>query len=117
MQSNLVSISSAFTRDDVHECWSHYVDGKLHRIDGPAIIYDNGTIKWYQNGKRHREDGPAFEYYNGMKYWYYNDQLHRLDGPAVEFPNYKKTWYYYGKEIPCSSQKEFEKLINLKAFW
>ena len=33
--------------------------GKLHRVDGPAIEYSNGTKEWYINGKRHRLDDPA----------------------------------------------------------
>ena len=29
----------------------HYFDGKLHREDGPAIIWDNGFKEWWINGK------------------------------------------------------------------
>jgi hypothetical protein len=32
--------------------------------------YSNGDKIWYLNGKLHREDGPACEYFNGAKYWY-----------------------------------------------
>ena len=31
-----------------------------------------GTKRWYVNGKLHREDGPAVEYANGSKHWYLN---------------------------------------------
>jgi len=44
--------------------------GKLHRLDGPAIEYDDGTKHWYINGKLHREDGPAIEYPSGHKIWF-----------------------------------------------
>jgi hypothetical protein len=27
---------------------------------------------WYLNGELHREDGPAAEYSDGKKYWYLN---------------------------------------------
>lgn len=30
-----------------------------HRIDGPAAVWENGTLWWYRNGKVHRVDGPA----------------------------------------------------------
>jgi hypothetical protein len=30
-------------------------DGKLHREDGPAAEYGDGTKEWWINGKRHRE--------------------------------------------------------------
>ena len=49
-----------------------YLDGKLHREDGPAVEYANGDKIWYLNGKRHREDGPAIEYASGDKFWYLN---------------------------------------------
>ncbi len=32
----------------------------------------------------HREDGPAVEFFNGTKYWYKDGKLHREDGPAIE---------------------------------
>jgi hypothetical protein len=51
-----------------------YINGKLHREDGPAIECVNGTKEWYINDKRHREDGPAIEYASGAKYWYINDK-------------------------------------------
>ena len=59
-------------------------DGALHRTDGPAIEYVDGTRKWYLNGERHREDDPAVEYVDGTREWYLNGERHRTDGPAVE---------------------------------
>ena len=44
-------------------------NGKLHRIDGPAVELESGTKKWYQNGEVHRTDGPAIEYADGDKHW------------------------------------------------
>lgn len=38
---------------------SYYLDGKLHREDGPAIEYHSGAQMWYRHGLRHREDGAA----------------------------------------------------------
>jgi len=29
------------------------LDNQLHRIDGPAVIYHNGTQEWWLNGKLH----------------------------------------------------------------
>jgi hypothetical protein len=69
---------------------------QLHRTDGPAIEFVNGTKKWYQNGKRHRTDGPAVEYPNGTKEWHQNNQLHRTDGPAIEWADGAKDWYQNG---------------------
>ena len=44
--------------------------GKLHRKDGPAFEYADGSTEWYVDGKRHREDGPAVEFAGGTKEWY-----------------------------------------------
>ena len=47
----------------------------LHREDGPAIIKANGNnVLWYLNGKLHRMGGPAIEYTTGVGYkvWYVN---------------------------------------------
>ena len=48
--------------------------GQLHREDGPAVEWANGTKHWYLNGLRHREDGPAIEWADGTKFWYLNDK-------------------------------------------
>lgn len=39
--------------------------------DGPVTDSD-GTQKWYQDGKLHRDDGPAVIYPDGTQYWYQN---------------------------------------------
>lgn len=49
-------------------------EGRLHREDGPAVIWSFNTREWWLNGKRHREDGPAIEYSDGRREWYLNDQ-------------------------------------------
>ena len=76
-----------------------------------------GAKHWYFNNLHHREDGPAVEGANGNKIWFFHGKLHRVDGPAFEGSNGCKEWYYQGEYINCSSQEEFEKLINLKALW
>ncbi len=55
--------------------------GELHRIDGPAAEWLNGTKMWYQHNKLHREDGPAIENANGNKQWYLQD-AHYEDAAA-----------------------------------
>jgi len=56
--------------NNTRQVW--YLNGKLHREDGPAAIDPNGTKRWYLNGKRHREDGPAEIHADGSKRWYLN---------------------------------------------
>jgi hypothetical protein len=95
----------------------YYLNDELHRIDGPAEDYFDGTKYWWLNGKLHRIGGPAIEYFDGTKYWIQNGKFHRLDGPAVEWSYEHKEWYYEDKNIDCKSQEEFERIIKLKLFW
>ena len=76
-----------------------YLNGELHREDGPAVEWDDGDEYWYLNGDLHREGGPAVELVNGYKIWYLNDDLHREDGPAIEYAYGDKAWYLHGKEF------------------
>lgn len=77
-------------------------EGKLHNINGPAVINDSN--KWLL--------GPIREHW-------VNGSLHRLDGPAYEVLNHPQfnEWYFNGKYIKCSSQEEFDRFFKLKAFW
>jgi len=110
-------------------------NNKLHREDGPAAEYADGTKRWYINGKFHREDGPAVEWTNGSKFWYIDNKLHREDGPAVEWADGSKAWYINNKsyntipkwakalfdykgwtpEFLASKGKDYDKLVNIYA--
>ena len=46
--------------------------GLLHRLDGPAMIFPDGSKFWILNGERHRENGPAVEWAGGSKEWWIN---------------------------------------------
>jgi len=37
-------------------------------------VHENGCKEWYLNGELHRTDGPAVEYENGCKQWYLNGE-------------------------------------------
>ena len=62
----------------------------------------------YFEGKLHRVDGPAVEYYDGSKQWYFEDKFHRVDGPAVEYVDGSKEWYINNKQV-----FHVHKVINL----
>ena len=93
--------------EDGSKCW--YLNGKLHREDGPAIEYADGSKCWYLNDQLHREDGPAIEYADGVKYWYLNGKLHREDGPAIEYADGVKSWYLNGEPL---TEQEHQKRMN-----
>jgi len=76
-----------------------YKNGKLHRVDAPAVEYASDNKFWYRNGKIHRDDGPAVEWANGDKEWFRNGKRHREDGPAVECADGRKYWYREGKRL------------------
>jgi len=91
-------------------------NGRLHREDGPAIEYDDGSEEWFLNGKYHRENGPAIIYIGSYKSWCNHGKYHRLDGPAVDYDNGEKKWFLNGKHISVNSQKEFERYLKLIIF-
>lgn len=68
-----------------------------------------------------KEHGYFLSFYMEYKKFvngYFNKRVfHREDGPAIITPEGNMLWFYKGKKINCSSQREFEKLIALKAFW
>ena len=39
-----------------------------------CIIDSYGDKFWYLNGSLHRDDGPAIECSDGYKYWYYHSK-------------------------------------------
>jgi hypothetical protein len=53
--------------------YAYYVNGLLHREDGPAIEHPDGTTAWYLKGNCHRIGGPAVEWPNGTKVWWLDD--------------------------------------------
>jgi hypothetical protein len=104
---------------------------KITELPNGGILYEytHNNIcylaEWYLNSKRHREGGPAVEYNNGDKWWFLNGKRHREDGPAIEYAYnngghtkyWTKYWYINDIQISCTTQKEFERLMRLKAFW
>ena len=61
-----------------------------------CIIYPSGTKAWYMNGELHREDGPAIIRADGEKFWYKNGMFHRDDGPAIIWADGEEQWYLNG---------------------
>jgi hypothetical protein len=90
-----------------------WIDGKRHRVGGPAVTYDDGSEDWLQNGKLHRVDGFAivrndtgfdlFSMYN-----YYNEQ--------ARFGKTTNQYFYKVKFIKAPSLEEFKRKIKLIAF-
>jgi hypothetical protein len=75
---------------------------------------DGTIIRWKDSNGFIRKQ---FFLMSGTTYYYdENLRLHRENGPAAMYVDYDR-WYWHGKYIDCESQKEFDRLIKLKAFW
>ena len=83
--------------------------GKLHREDGPAVVFIDGYMEWWQNGQLHRIDGPAVEWANGTKEWYQDDLRHCTDGPAIIWANGKMEWWINGVRL---TEAEFNQAVK-----
>jgi hypothetical protein len=81
-------------RDGTKKWYDH---GQLHRTDGPALITASGTEVWYDHDQRHRTDGPARTTAAGDREWFVENQYHREDGPAIERFDGTQEWFIHGK--------------------
>ena len=72
----------------------YYVNNVLHREEGPALEFADGTKYWYKNGLIHRENGPAIKYFNGNTRWYLNSIYYSRND---DFTN--KSWKSFVKTL------------------
>ena len=83
-----------------------------------VTVNEGGTFWENKEGQFHRLGGlPAVERADGSKFYYENGKRHRLGGPAIDQASGYKEWWINGKHLDCNTQKEFEQLMKLKAFW
>ncbi len=76
-------------------------------------VYIDGTKEWWLNGNLHREDGPAIEWADGSKLWYLNGNRHREDGPAIEHAGGTRAWFLNNKNYSEAEwKKEIAKIKN-----
>ena len=55
----------------------------------------------------HREDGPAMEWKDGTYSYYRNNKIHRLDGPAMYNTHSDKAWYVDGELITFAVKDKY----------
>jgi hypothetical protein len=68
-------------------------------MEPTLTINKYGTQRWWLNGNLHREDGPAIIRPDGSEWWYLNGKLHREDGPTIIHPDGTEYWWANGKHI------------------
>lgn len=87
------------------EDYKEVQDGKYTKIIHPFVTY------WYYDGKLHRENGPAIEWNDGTQIWFNHGRKHRLDGPANISSITGIRWYIEGIEY---TKQEFYKYLENK---
>lgn len=70
--------------------------GSVHRDDGPAVEYPDGTSTWYKHGALHRLEGPAHADSEG-EVWYKDGKMHRDGGPAQVKYGHGESWLTNGQ--------------------
>lgn len=112
-----------------------WLDGQLHREDGPAYASDgykdweaagkppirtlgglygfsrviHHFCEWYAHGKLHRVGGPAVEHSTGYKAWYHRGALHNLHGPACIFVDKRHVFFVHGVQL---SEDHFYRFVD-----
>ena len=77
--------------------------------NGGEMCVDGDRQVWYLNGKMHRTDGPAI--INGdYQAWWLNGQRHRVDGPAI-INGDRQVWYLNGERM--TEQQHAEKVAAM----
>jgi len=83
-----------------------------------GLSEDKNGKYWYLDGELHRLDGPAVERTDGYKAWYCQNKNHRLNGPAVMRTNGDNSWWVNGIQYIGGSKykkavKDYKKINNL----
>ncbi len=68
----------------------YYDDGSREVITGVSSVSTKNI---------HREDGPALSWSNGTKTWLQHGMHHRMDGPAVITSTGEQRWAIWGKPV------------------
>ena len=76
-----------------------YDNGRVHRVGAPALVDVDGSEAWFEDGKRHREGGPAIVRADGSQEWYRRGERHRVDGPAVVNEDGTQEWWLDDVEV------------------
>ena len=79
-------------------------------------VDQSGTKRWKnKQGQLHRRNGPAVEYADGTKRWYFDGLLHCEVGPAIEYAGGDQSWYINGLKYSTKAKwKEAKQRLDLK---
>lgn len=106
-------MGTTYRNDDVACYITVNEAGLKHNSNGPAVIYDSGTVEYWIEGKRHRDDGPAIVS-STHNHWYIDGKCHRVDGPAVERKDGTGGAWYLNDEYVGDRIKNYCKKVGIK---
>lgn len=86
----------------------------MSEIRNGKYVSENGEIRWYKSNTLHRIDGPAIEYPDGSTAWFCNGVRHRAGGPAYLGADGTAQWWTKGVKVESSTKKELLFLLNLE---
>jgi hypothetical protein len=78
------------------------------------VKWNNDNIEYFKNGKWHREDGPAMIWQSGGKSWYFKGKLHNLNGPAKIYPDGREGYFIHGEPTTKEAVEFLRDLYKLK---
>ena len=105
---------SEYTVDNPKLVDYYYYDFEDRETFTGVVKDKSGTIAHYVNGKIHRDNGPPVEYRKGKRWykeWFMNNRLHRDNGPAVEDISGHKAWWFNGEHYGYSDDYTNESWI------
>jgi hypothetical protein len=85
-----------YYKEDYNSSKKYKIERDIHRLDKPAIEWDDGVKEYRKYGRLHRKDGPAIEFPDDVPclgdkdikkcqgVWFYNGKPHRVGGPVCE---------------------------------
>ena len=84
-----------------------YFNNQRHRANGPAVVWANGTSKWFwhddlvtENTHRLIVSVRLEIWKSGRKVWFSKNRRHRANGPSMTWGySGRKQWHWYGKEV------------------
>lgn len=92
--------------EDTNGCkvWSRNSDGKRHNIEGPAVVYPDGSYEYWLEGKLHNLNGPAVVRADGSTEYF-------VDGRSVTKIGYCKSVERYIEKYGEAVKAEYGKLV------
>ncbi len=70
-------------------CESWYQQGFLHRLDGPALRWQDGSQEWFVADQRHRERLPAVVGSDGLREWHFSHTSVALEDAEFDLSYYR----------------------------